>query len=116
MLFRSLKDERPAKPAGGEEEGSPLGLTVKDLDANLAQRLQLKETKGVAVMQVESGSAAADAGFRPGDLIEEINGQKVSSVKDYLKIVTQLKKGTVARFYIKRQGKNLYLTVEIPQS
>jgi len=116
LTITELKDERPIKAAGGEEEGSPLGLTVKDLDANLAQRLQLKETKGLVVMQVESGSAAADAGFRPGDLIEEINGQKVSSVKDYLKIVTQLKKGTVARFYIKRQGKNLYLTVEIPQS
>jgi serine protease Do len=117
LTITELKDDRPTKAAGGgEEDHSPLGLTVKDLDANLAQRLQLKETKGVVVMQVESGSAAADAGFRPGDLIEEINGQKVSSVKDYLKIVTQLKKGTVARFYIKRQGKNLYLTVEIPQS
>jgi serine protease Do len=117
LTITELKDERPARaPGGGEEDHSPLGLTVKDLDANLAQRLQLKETKGVVVMQVESGSAAADAGFRPGDLIEEINGQKVSSAKDYLKMVGQLKKGTVARFYIKRQGKNLYLTVEIPQS
>ncbi|RJR39798.1 MAG: DegQ family serine endoprotease [Deltaproteobacteria bacterium] len=117
LNITELKDERPAKAAGGgEEDHSPLGLKVKDLDSNLAQRLQLKESKGVVVMQVESGSAAADAGFRPGDLIEEINGQKVASVKDYLKTVTQLKKGTVARFYIKRQGKNLYLTVEIPQS
>ncbi len=117
LTITELKDERPAKAAGpGEEDHSPLGLTVKDLDANLAQRLQLKETKGVVVMQVESGSAAADAGFRPGDLIEEINGQAVGSAKDYLKIVTQLKKGAVARFYVKRQGKKLYLTVEIPQS
>ncbi|MFZ5453494.1 MAG: DegQ family serine endoprotease [Thermodesulfobacteriota bacterium] len=116
LTITELKDERQAKGGGEEgEQSSPLGLTVKDLDANLAQRLRLKETKGVVVMQVEPGSAAADAGFRLGDLIEEINGQTVGSVKDYQKIVSRLKKGTVARFYLKRQNRKLYLTLEIPQ-
>ena len=88
---------------------------VKELDQNLAQRLRLKETRGVVVTQVESGSPAADAGFRPGDLIEEVNGQTVGSMKDYQKIIGQLKKGAVARFYVKRQGRKQYLTVEIPK-
>jgi serine protease Do len=117
LTITELKEERQAKPAGGEgEESHPLGLTVKNLDQNLAQRLRLKETRGVVVMQVESGSPAADAGFRPGDLIEEINGQAVGHMKDYQKIIGQLKKGTVARFYIKRQGHQQYLTMEIPKS
>jgi serine protease Do len=117
LTITELKEERSAKAgAEGGEASSPLGLMVKDLDQNLAQRLRLKETKGVVVLQVESGSAAADAGFRPGDLIEEINGQTVGSVKDYQKIVGQQKKGSVVRFYIKRQGRKLYLTVEIPKS
>ena len=117
MTITELNDERPLKAAGEEgEEASPLGLTVKELDQNLAQRLRLKETKGVVVIQVESGSPAADAGFRPGDLIEEVNGQAVSSLKDYQKIIGQLKKGSVARFYVKRAGRKQYLTVEIPQA
>jgi serine protease Do len=116
LTITELKEERQAKATGGEgEEKSPLGLTVKNLDQNLAQRLRLKETRGVVVMQVESGSPAADAGFRPGDLIEEINGQAVSNMKDYQKIIGQVKKGTVARFYIKRAGHQQYLTVEIPK-
>jgi serine protease Do len=90
-------------------------LVVKNLDQALAQRLRLKETKGVVVMQVESGSPAADAGFRPGDLIEEINGQAVGNLKDYQKILKQLKTGAVARFYIKRAGQRQYLTVDIPK-
>ncbi|MHB8067065.1 MAG: DegQ family serine endoprotease [Desulfobaccales bacterium] len=112
-----LQEEKQAKAPGGEEgeESSPLGLVVKNLDQNLAQRLHLKETKGVVVMQVEAGSPAADAGFRPGDLIEEVNGQAVSNMKDYQKIVGQLKKGSVARFYVKRAGRQQYMTVEIPK-
>ena len=115
LTITELKEERPTK-ARGEEGGevSPLGLMVRDLNQNLAQRLRLKDTKGVVVLQVESGSAAADAGFRPGDLIEEINGKAVGSVKDYQKIVGKLKKNSVARFYIKRQGRRLYLTLEVP--
>jgi len=38
----------------------------------------------------------------------------VGSVKDYQKVISQLKKGTVARFYVKRAGRQQYLTVEIP--
>jgi len=116
LTITELKEERQAKAAGGEEEeSSPLGLVVKNLDQTLAQRLRLKETRGVVVMQVESGSPAADAGFRPGDLIEEINGQAVGNMKDYQKIIKQLKKGAIARFYVKRAGHKQYLTVEIPK-
>ena len=116
LTVTELKEERQAKAAGGEgEESSPLGLVVKNLDQTLAQRLRLKETRGVVVMQVEAGSPAADAGFRPGDLIEEINGQTVGNLKDYQKVIGQLKKGTVARFYLKRAGHKQYLTVEIPK-
>jgi serine protease Do len=116
LTITELKEEKQAKAGReGGEESSPLGLAVKDLTQNLAQRLRLKETRGVVVMQVESGSAAADAGFRPGDLIQEINGQTVGSVKDYQKIIRKMKKGSIARFYIKRQGRQLYLTMEIPK-
>ncbi len=116
LTITELKEERQAKAFGEEgEESTPLGLVVKNLDQTMAQRLRLKETRGVVVTQVESGSAAADAGFRPGDLIQEINGQPVGNMKDYQKIIGQLKKGTVARFYVKRQDRKQYLTLEIPQ-
>jgi len=116
LTITELQEEKQAKAPEEGEESSPLGLVVKELDQNLAQRLRLKETRGVVVTQVESGSAAADAGFRPGDLIEEVNGELVGGMKDYQKIIGQLKKGSVARFYVKRQGRKQYLTVEIPQA
>jgi serine protease Do len=110
-----LTEEKQAQAAPEESEESPLGLVVRELDANLAKRFRLKETQGVLVLQVEQGSAAADAGLRPGDLILEINGLSVQSLKDYQKIIKEVKKGTFARFLVKRQGRTIYSTVEIPQ-
>jgi S1-C subfamily serine protease len=63
---------------------------------------------------VERGSPAAEAGIRPGDLIMEINTQSIKTEKDYDKAISQLKKGTPARVLIKRRGRTLYLTVEVP--
>lgn len=116
LTVTELKEERQAQATTDEGEENPLGLVAKDLDQTLTQRFRLKETRGVVVVQVEPGSAAADAGLRPGDLLLEVNGQQVDTLKDYQGIMGKVKKGTFARLLIKRQGRTQYLSVEIPQS
>jgi serine protease Do len=111
-----LSDERQAQ---GKEEGAaektPLGLEVQNLNPTLAQQFRLRDTKGVVVVQVESGTPAADANIRPGDLILEVNGVVIGTVKEYREAVAKVKKDSVARFLVKRQGRTLYLTVENPK-
>lgn len=116
LTVTELKEERQAQATAEEGEENPLGLVAKDLDQTLTQRFRLKETRGVVVVQVEPGSAAADAGLRPGDLLLEVNGQQVDTLKDYQGIMGKVKKGAFARLLIKRQGRTQYLSVEIPQS
>jgi serine protease Do len=96
-------------------EKTPLGLEVENLDPNLARQFRLRDHKGVVVVQVESGSAAAEAGLRPGDMILEVNGTVVSTVKGYRTAMSKMKKGSVVRFLIKRMGRTLYLTAEVPK-
>jgi serine protease Do len=116
IIITEMTEERQAQAAVGEggEEESPLGLAVKNLTPELAKRFRLRDNKGVVVLQVAPGSSGADAGLRPGDLLLEVDGQVVSTVKEYREAVKKLKKGQYARFLIKRQGRTLYLTVEIP--
>jgi serine protease Do len=111
-----LSDERQAqaKEEGGPEK-TPLGLEVQNLDPNLVRQFRLRDNKGVVVIQVEAGSPAADAGIRTGDLILEVSGEVVKTVKEYRAAVAKLKKETVARFLVKRQDRTLYLTMEIPK-
>jgi serine protease Do len=111
-----LTDEKQAQTKEeGEAEKTPLGLEVQNLTPALAQQFRLRDNKGVVVVQVESGSPAADANIRPGDLILEVNGMVVATVKEYREAVAKVKKDSVARFLIKRAGRTLYLTVEIPK-
>jgi serine protease Do len=67
------------------------------------------------VTQVEPGSPASDAGLRSGDMILEVNGTVVSTVREYRQAMAKLRKGSVARFLIKRRGRTLYMTIEIPK-
>ena len=116
LTISELTEEKQAQAkeeAGGEK--TPLGLEVQNLDPNLARQFRLRDNKGVVVVKVESGSPAAEAGMRGGDMILEVNGEVVSTVKDYRAAVTKVKKGSVARFLIKRAGRTLYLTMEVPK-
>jgi serine protease Do len=116
LTIAELTDEKQAQgKTEGATEKTPLGLEVQDLTPALAQQFSLRDNKGVVVVRVESGSPAADAGIRAGDLILEVNGEVASSLKEYREAVAKMKKGSVARFLVKRQDHTLYLTVENPK-
>ncbi len=99
----------------GESEKSSLGMTVQELTPLLARNLQLKQTSGVVVVQVEQGTPAGDAGIHPGDVIEEVNGFPVKNMKDYNSQLANQKPGSSLRFLVKRQGKTMYVVVEVPE-
>jgi serine protease Do len=116
LTIAELTDEQQAQAKEeGAAEKTPLGLEVQNLNPTLAQQFSLRDNKGVVVVRVESGSPAADAGIRAGDLILEVNGEVASTVKEYREAVAKVKKDSVARFLVKRQGHTLYLTVENPK-
>ncbi len=65
-----------------------LGLKLSAVTAELRQQFELSaEAKGVVVTEVQTASAAAEKGLRPGDLILEISQQEVTSVVDVANLV-----------------------------
>ena len=60
------------------------------------------------VVNVVPGSAAASAGFRPGDLILEANGDPVRRGEDVIRVVT-LNSATPVRFVVERGGQRVPL-------
>ncbi len=98
----------------GTSNSSLQGLSVEDLTPDIARQLHLpRNTRGVVVTDVDSGSAAAEAGLRQGDIIQEINRRPVNSVGDFNRIVSTLDNQDIL-ILINRGGNTLY-TVLSPQ-
>ncbi len=81
-----------------------LGLTVQDLTKNLADQFGYQEGQGVLVADVAPGSPAAQIGIRPGQLIEEVNRQRVHNMEEFQKAFAISKQTKRVLFRI-RDGK-----------
>lgn len=63
--------------ATGKAQHGRLGVAVQDLSQPLAESFGLKLPDGALIAKVQNGSAAEKAGLKPGDVILEIDGEKV---------------------------------------
>jgi serine protease Do len=109
-----LKDE------GGEGEPSEaepaLGITVEDLNPEIASNLGIPEKEGVVVTSVERGSVAADAGIRAGDLVLEVDQVQIKDRSQFMKKIRTYKPGDTILFLLKRQNGTIFITVTLPKS
>jgi serine protease Do len=92
---------------GGEESApkqSKFGATVRELTPEMADRLNVPSGQGVVVQDVKSGSFADDIGLTRGDVVLEINKQKVNSQDDFDRIQSNAKSGQDVVFLVRQRG------------
>jgi serine protease Do len=105
------KEERASveKP---DSNSSLHGVTVENLTPDTAQELKLPAaTRGVVVSEVDPSSHAAEAGLRPGDVIQQVNHQSVANMKDYTQAVSSSKKDDSVLLLVDRSGMTMFLAV-----
>jgi serine protease Do len=111
VTIERLKDgEESVAPAATEDR---LGITVKELSAELAAQLRIKETKGVVVVAVKPDGIADEAGISGGDIIKEINGDKINSMDDYTRAIANHKKGNIMRILLRRGDSSLFVAIPV---
>jgi serine protease Do len=106
-------DDREAQQRPGRATPSALGLDVRPITPELAKQLNLRSTEGVVVARVEEGSTAAESGVQRGDVIREINRQKVRTLADYERLTKDVKEGDRLTVLLQRGPMSLYVAFTI---
>jgi serine protease Do len=79
----------------------------------VARQLNLRTNEGVVVVRVDEGSPAAEAGIQRGDVIREINRQRVRTMAEYDKLARELKDGDRLTVLLQRGPMSLYVAFTI---
>jgi serine protease Do len=89
------EDDKPAKDRAPAEK---LGLTVETLTPDLARKVGYdSDVRGVLISEVAPNSNAAENGIRPGQLVLEVQGKRVETVKEFTNTVAAVKSGAGVR-------------------
>jgi serine protease Do len=114
--FHVTLGERPAEGKFAQKSTveDRLGLTVQEVTPELAKQLGLETSEGVLISNVKSGSPAAEAGLRRGDIIHEMEHQAVRSVESYREILAKLEKDSIL-LWIQRGKVRRYIVVHLEE-
>jgi serine protease Do len=82
-----------------------LGVSIQDLNLELAAALGVQDTKGALVNNVLSGQPADAAGLKRGDVIVQFDGKPVANVRALQRAVSFTPVGKQVELQILRQGK-----------
>ncbi|RME23945.1 MAG: PDZ domain-containing protein, partial [Deltaproteobacteria bacterium] len=90
-----------------------IGIGLQPLDEDLAEQLGVDE--GVVISQVYPDNPAAKAGLRAGDVIVELDGEKVDETDEVVRAIGARRPGDVVKLGIIRDGKEKTIKVELGQ-
>jgi serine protease Do len=92
-----------------------IGLQMTAVPREGFEDFGLKSRAGALVSSVAPGGPADKAGVKPGDVILEYNGKKVSNTTDLQKMVSATRPGAPAALKIVRNGKEQTLTATVEE-
>jgi serine protease Do len=92
---------------------SYLGVDTRDITPDRVSALKLKDESGVEVTMVDQDAPAGKAGIQEGDVILNINGEKVESVEQLRRLIREIPPGRVTNVGISRDGKPMSFEVKL---
>jgi serine protease Do len=99
--------------AHGKVEHGYLGIGMNDVTPENAHFFNLQDATGAIVSQVTPDSPAASAGLQQGDVISELNGQKVANGSALQVAVSEDRPGTKIVLGVLRDGKRMTLNLTV---
>jgi len=99
----------------GKVEHGYLGININDVTPDNAHFFNVKDAQGAIVAQVTPDSPASKGGLKQGDVVTEVNGQKITNGSALQMMVSQMTPGTPIKLGLMRDGKPVTVDLTVGQ-
>jgi len=107
---RLVPEPLPAQTSSSSRDR--LGITVAGISSSIAYQLGTNDRRGVVVAGVDEGGVAYHAGLEVGDIVRQINDQRVGSVDDYENLLKRTKEKDRLVLLVERQGALYFVSMQ----
>jgi serine protease Do len=97
----------------GEVQRAFIGISIRTVDANLADEFKIDKIEGVYVADLNEGGAAENSGIKKGDIILNIDGKVVNSSAELQEQVSKFHPGDKISILIKRDEERKQIDVTL---
>ncbi len=90
--------------ATGTVDRGWLGVVIQNVSDDIADSIGMKEAKGAMITKVTEDGPAAKEDLKAGDVIVEVNGEKIDDSRDLARKIAELHPNTPVKLSIVRYG------------
>jgi len=106
-------DVRDQLTKTGHVTRGKIGVSIQNVDGQLADAFGLDRPRGALVSQVIKDGPSEKAGVKPGDVILAVNDKPVEVSSELPTVIARMKPGTEAQLTVWRGGKEQKLAVKL---
>ena len=97
----------------GEVQRALIGVNISDVNAEIAEKLELENVEGIYVAGVPENGAAYNAGIEIDDVIINVGGDKVKTSAELQEKISQYRPGDEVKIITIRDGEKKQFTVTL---
>jgi len=99
----------------GEVRRGFLGAQVRDVTPEVVEEFNLRASDGALIEGVLDSGPADQAGLRPGDVVVELDGQRVDSSAQLVNYIANRPPGATVNMVVNRDGQTINMTVNLQE-
>jgi serine protease Do len=90
-----------------------LGVVIQNVSEDIADSIGMQEAKGAMITKVTEDGPAAKQDLKAGDVIVEVNGEKIDDSRDLARKIAELHPDTDVKLSIVRYGEKREVTMRL---
>ncbi len=114
-LEHKLKGIKPYIYSFSIFSGSRIGVKVQDLTEQLGDYFGVEDGEGALITEVEEDRPAFEAGLKAGDVIVEVDGEKIEDAEDLMEILSEKEGGDEVKLKVIRDGRPKTFEVQVEE-